>query len=148
MSIKVCKNPEHLETETVVDSAPTDRCSFCGRAKQVVDHMVQGPGDVRICNECVDHTTALMYPGLPEARRILAQAEAVGEAVSLRTSDEALPRRPVTVRWSPPSSGWCHGFTGDGMAIVEFEDGRVTLLKAGFINFQTTLVTRQEVERA
>lgn len=33
---------------------PSPRCCFCGKSKDVVRHMLTGPADVRICNECVE----------------------------------------------------------------------------------------------
>ena len=29
------------------------RCSFCGKPERDVHRMIQGPGGVRICDECV-----------------------------------------------------------------------------------------------
>jgi hypothetical protein len=29
-------------------------CSFCGKRQDQVDRLIAGPGDVSICNECVD----------------------------------------------------------------------------------------------
>ncbi|WP_080943531.1 ClpX C4-type zinc finger protein [Paenibacillus polymyxa] len=31
-----------------------DRCSFCGKTKELVDKLIPGPG-AAICNECVEH---------------------------------------------------------------------------------------------
>jgi ATP-dependent Clp protease ATP-binding subunit ClpX len=32
----------------------TERCTFCGKSRHMVDSLVAGPPDVYICNECVD----------------------------------------------------------------------------------------------
>jgi hypothetical protein len=39
--------------ESVMSSDALVRCSFCGKLKAEVDHLIAGPG-VFICNECVD----------------------------------------------------------------------------------------------
>ena len=30
------------------------RCSFCGREQEQVSHLIEGPGAIYICDECVD----------------------------------------------------------------------------------------------
>ena len=32
----------------------SQRCSFCGREQDQVSHLIRGPGDVYICDECVE----------------------------------------------------------------------------------------------
>lgn len=29
-------------------------CAFCGKSESVVGHLVRGPADTNICNECVE----------------------------------------------------------------------------------------------
>jgi ATP-dependent Clp protease ATP-binding subunit ClpX len=36
------------------------RCSFCGKADEQVGVIVDGPGGVRICDECVDYCTEVV----------------------------------------------------------------------------------------
>ena len=35
-------------------SKKMDRCSFCGRTEREVTQLFQGPGDVFICDNCVE----------------------------------------------------------------------------------------------
>ena len=32
----------------------TERCTFCGKSRHMVDSLVAGPPDIYICNECVE----------------------------------------------------------------------------------------------
>ena len=38
----------------------TYRCSFCGKAREQVEHIIQGPGRVTICDWCVGLCNALL----------------------------------------------------------------------------------------
>ncbi len=44
----------------------TERCTFCGKSRHMVDSLVAGPPDVYICNECVDLCNTIL---LEENRR-------------------------------------------------------------------------------
>ncbi|MGH7162926.1 MAG: ATP-dependent Clp protease ATP-binding subunit ClpX [Planctomycetota bacterium] len=44
----------------------TERCTFCGKSRHMVDSLVAGPPDVYICNECVDLCNTIL---LEETRR-------------------------------------------------------------------------------
>lgn len=37
-----------------------DRCSFCGRTEREVTQLFQGPGDVFICDSCVESCHSLL----------------------------------------------------------------------------------------
>ena len=39
------------------------RCSFCGKQEREVQRMIQGPGGVRICNECVNLCRDILQDG-------------------------------------------------------------------------------------
>ena len=36
------------------------RCSFCGKTQDEIDRLVSGPGDVYICDECVNLCSLLL----------------------------------------------------------------------------------------
>ena len=42
---QLLQNQQQLQTE--------QRCSFCGKPQKEVQRLVQGPGNVTICNECI-----------------------------------------------------------------------------------------------
>ncbi|NJN14367.1 MAG: ATP-dependent Clp protease ATP-binding subunit ClpX [Planctomycetes bacterium] len=44
----------------------TERCTFCGKSRHMVDSLVAGPPDVYICNECVDLCNTIL---LEETRK-------------------------------------------------------------------------------
>ena len=39
------------------------RCSFCGKQEREVHRMIQGPGGVRICDECVNLCRDILQDG-------------------------------------------------------------------------------------
>ncbi len=41
-------------------SKKMDRCSFCGRTEREVAQLFQGPGDVFICDSCVESCHSLL----------------------------------------------------------------------------------------
>ena len=41
-------------------SKKMDRCSFCGRTEREVTQLFQGPGDVFICDSCVESCHSLL----------------------------------------------------------------------------------------
>lgn len=41
------------------------RCSFCGRAAKEVKSLVAGPGDVYICDVCVEHSVEILRSNIP-----------------------------------------------------------------------------------
>ena len=51
-------------------------CSFCGKSGKFVKRLIQGPGEVRICNECVDFCKTILDEQIcepatdPEAKRL------------------------------------------------------------------------------
>lgn len=36
------------------------RCSFCGLPRSKVEHMIQGPGPLYICDQCIDLAAELV----------------------------------------------------------------------------------------
>lgn len=40
--------------DVAIDYAKLRYCSFCGKDNECVTSMIYGPGDVIICDECVD----------------------------------------------------------------------------------------------
>ena len=47
-------------------------CSFCGKRRDEVSHLISGPGPIYICNECVLLCLAIIEPDrqLEEIRRL------------------------------------------------------------------------------
>lgn len=41
-------------------TAPVFRCSFCGKTKDQVEHLLAGPHGVYICNSCVEGSQQVM----------------------------------------------------------------------------------------
>jgi len=39
---------------------PNEICSFCGRTPDLVERLIQGPGDIFICNECVELCNSIL----------------------------------------------------------------------------------------
>ena len=48
---------------------PAETCSFCNRPADQVDHLIAGPPDVYICNECVDLCNSIMQREAPQRGR-------------------------------------------------------------------------------
>jgi len=64
----------------------TERCTFCGKSRHMVDSLVAGPPDIYICNECVELCNTIL---LEENRKAGAAAESSpAERLSLRTPRE------------------------------------------------------------
>jgi len=64
----------------------TERCTFCGKSRHMVDSLVAGPPDIYICNECVELCNTIL---LEENRKAGAAAETSPvERLSLRTPRE------------------------------------------------------------
>jgi len=46
---------------TLIDGPPPHyACSFCGRDREEVAHLIAGPNSVSICNECVERCNELL----------------------------------------------------------------------------------------
>ena len=45
------------------EQAKSLRCSFCGKPEGQVHRMIQGPGGVRICDECVQLCMSILDDG-------------------------------------------------------------------------------------
>ena len=46
---------------TVLGGTPPHyECSFCGKAREEVEHLIAGPNGVYICNECVALCNAIL----------------------------------------------------------------------------------------
>ncbi len=43
---------EHMEIE--VTAGENARCSFCGKKRQQVQHLIGGPNGVNICDQCLN----------------------------------------------------------------------------------------------
>ena len=41
----------------------TSQCSFCGKQQDKVERLIAGPGNVVICNECVDLCQQIIQDG-------------------------------------------------------------------------------------
>lgn len=41
-------------------SSESIRCSFCGLPRSKVEHMIQGPGPLYICDQCIDLAAELV----------------------------------------------------------------------------------------
>ncbi|MHC4491577.1 MAG: ATP-dependent Clp protease ATP-binding subunit ClpX, partial [Planctomycetota bacterium] len=64
----------------------TERCTFCGKSRHMVDSLVAGPPDIYICNECVDLCNTIL---LEETRKAApARSPALGSSINLRTPRE------------------------------------------------------------
>jgi len=64
----------------------TERCTFCGKSRHMVDSLVAGPPDVYICNECVELCNTIL---LEETRKgAAARGREAGAAIRLRTPRE------------------------------------------------------------
>ncbi|MHC4547304.1 MAG: ATP-dependent Clp protease ATP-binding subunit ClpX [Planctomycetota bacterium] len=64
----------------------TERCTFCGKSRHMVDSLVAGPPDIYICNECVDLCNTIL---LEETRKSApARSADLGMAINLRKPRE------------------------------------------------------------
>jgi ATP-dependent Clp protease ATP-binding subunit ClpX len=64
----------------------TERCTFCGKSRHMVDSLVAGPPDIYICNECVDLCNTIL---LEETRKAApARGPEIGSSINLRTPRE------------------------------------------------------------
>ena len=45
------------------------RCSFCGLFRQDVEHMIQGPGPLYICDQCIDLAVELIADARQERKQ-------------------------------------------------------------------------------
>jgi ATP-dependent Clp protease ATP-binding subunit ClpX len=64
----------------------TERCTFCGKSRHMVDSLVAGPPDIYICNECVDLCNTIL---LEETRKAEpARGPTLGTSLSLKTPRE------------------------------------------------------------
>jgi ATP-dependent Clp protease ATP-binding subunit ClpX len=65
--------------------AYTERCTFCGKSRHMVDSLVAGPPDVYICNECVELCNTIL---LEETRKGTTTRREPGISFRLRTPRE------------------------------------------------------------
>jgi ATP-dependent Clp protease ATP-binding subunit ClpX len=63
----------------------TERCTFCGKSRHMVDSLVAGPPDIYICNECVDLCNTIL---LEETRKAAPASPELGAAIALKTPRE------------------------------------------------------------
>ncbi|MCK6459206.1 MAG: ATP-dependent Clp protease ATP-binding subunit ClpX [Planctomycetes bacterium] len=63
----------------------TERCTFCGKSRHMVDSLVAGPPDVYICNECVELCNTIL---LEETRKGGTARREPGVSFRLRTPRE------------------------------------------------------------
>ncbi|HEX5138347.1 MAG TPA: ATP-dependent Clp protease ATP-binding subunit ClpX [Planctomycetota bacterium] len=63
----------------------TERCTFCGKSRHMVDSLVAGPPDVYICNECVELCNTIL---LEETRKGTGTRREPGISFRLRTPRE------------------------------------------------------------
>ncbi|MHC4957042.1 MAG: ATP-dependent Clp protease ATP-binding subunit ClpX [Planctomycetota bacterium] len=64
----------------------TERCTFCGKSRHMVDSLVAGPPDIYICNECVELCNTIL---LEETRKTgKPRAGGPGFKIDLRTPRE------------------------------------------------------------
>jgi ATP-dependent Clp protease ATP-binding subunit ClpX len=64
----------------------TERCTFCGKSRHMVDSLVAGPPDIYICNECVDLCNTIL---LEETRKAApARSPQLGSSIDLKTPRE------------------------------------------------------------
>jgi ATP-dependent Clp protease ATP-binding subunit ClpX len=63
----------------------TERCTFCGKSRHMVDSLVAGPPDVYICNECVELCNTIL---LEETRKGTTTRREPGLTFRLRTPRE------------------------------------------------------------
>src|SRR5690349_8418382 len=61
------------------------RCSFCGKAQDVVRRLIAGPGGVYICNECVNLCNEIIAEG--EQTRQTESAQAADAPAGVTTID-------------------------------------------------------------
>src|SRR5579883_2710675 len=52
--IKTRKKDGPMQKNGQPENSTIPRCSFCGKGQDQVNRLTAGPGDVCICNECVD----------------------------------------------------------------------------------------------
>ena len=69
------------------------RCSFCGRHEHQVRHLIAGPGQVAICNECVDLCVDVQSSGMEFDGHLLLTG--IGE---LTTNDRFVPGLTGVIR--------------------------------------------------
>ena len=53
------------------------RCSFCGKPEREVHRMIQGPGGVRICDECVRLCMDIVEDGYEERTETLEVPDSI-----------------------------------------------------------------------
>ena len=70
----------------------TDACTFCGRLMPAVKHLIRGPADIFICNECVSDCNQILQA---EASRDKAPAPAFRRILPPREIKERLDQYVV-----------------------------------------------------
>jgi len=65
----------------------SERCTFCGKSRHMVDSLVAGPPDVYICNECVELCNTILLEETRKAGRPRT-GPGIGFKIDLRTPRE------------------------------------------------------------
>ena len=65
----------------------SERCTFCGKSRHMVDSLVAGPPDVYICNECVELCNTILLEETRKAGRPHG-GSGLGFKIDLRTPRE------------------------------------------------------------
>ncbi|MHC4224174.1 MAG: ATP-dependent Clp protease ATP-binding subunit ClpX [Planctomycetota bacterium] len=64
----------------------TERCTFCGKSRHMVDSLVAGPPDIYICNECVELCNTILLEETRKATR--PRGPGLGVQINLRSPRE------------------------------------------------------------
>jgi ATP-dependent Clp protease ATP-binding subunit ClpX len=64
----------------------TERCTFCGKSRHMVDSLVAGPPDIYICNECIELCNTILLEETRKAGR--PRPGGLGLKIDLRTPRE------------------------------------------------------------
>ncbi|MHC4953850.1 MAG: ATP-dependent Clp protease ATP-binding subunit ClpX [Planctomycetota bacterium] len=63
----------------------SERCSFCGKSRHMVESLVAGPPGIYICNECIELCNTIL---LEERRTHADEKPSLGSALEIRTPRE------------------------------------------------------------
>ena len=71
----------------------SERCTFCGKSRHMVDSLVAGPPDVYICNDCVTARSTVH-----RRRNVLAHSITLGHACPQHHPGSSLQGTPVQIK--------------------------------------------------
>ncbi len=112
----------------------TDACTFCGRLATAVKHLIRGPADIFICNECVSDCTQILQAETsrdkmpsPAFRRVLPPKE-IKERLDQYVVGQEYAKRTLAVAVHSHYKRVQAGIQSVGRDEVEIEKSNVLLV--------------------